>query len=176
MSNVLLYRADFSGRAPIPQPLWILLSVTLIGALLFGGYLAYRQPQVQLLQAQLLSLQLLPSQAQRSAVPDPQLLRQYSEVVKASKELSLPIQAWLTCLQSPPSAPVRINSFDLNSTTEWIELRVTASSHDEARQYLETWQTNDGVCFAAVSQEERNPDGASLLSVKLQPSPAGSQP
>jgi hypothetical protein len=169
MTLISRYHLDLSGRELIPRSIWWLLLVTFGLAVSLGIYFLYRQPHVQTLQAKLLSQQLLPSPQARPAAIDPQLRQQYREVLKASQELSLPIQLWLTCLQSPPSAPIQIVSFDLNTASEGIELRIAAHSHDEATEYLDSWQKKGSTCFAAVSQEERNPDGGSLLSVKLRP-------
>ncbi|MCY1276950.1 hypothetical protein D9M69_428220 [compost metagenome] len=169
MSRRINYRADFADRPGVPRGLWLLLCATLVCALLLGGYLSFRQPEVEELQARLLSRQLLPGPATPSAAPDPLLQRRYAEVIQVSKALSLPVQDWLNCLTTPPDASLLLNGFDWSAASDWMELRLTANSRDEAQRYLEGWQGKDSACNAAVTQEERNATGGIVLNLKLRP-------
>lgn len=169
MSSQIGYRADLADRTGVPRGLWLLLCATLVCALLLGGYLAFRQPQLEELQARLLSRQILPGPATRSTSPDPLLPRQYAEVIQVSKALGMPVQAWLNCLKTPSDTSLQLNGFEWNAASDWMELRLTANSRNEAQRYLVGWQGKNSACNAAVTQEERNAMGGVMLNLKLRP-------
>lgn len=142
-----------------------------IGALLLVTiFFVHKRSYVQAMEAKLLSEQMLPSVSVSDRPADPEIQKQYEEVLAVSKELNLEVQDWLNCLQAPEGVLVRLSSFDWTVSGQSLELHVVASSRDEAARYIEAWQKSTSLCVASVRQEERSPEGASLLSVKLRPS------
>lgn len=168
MSARLIYVADFSGAVRVQRAVWMMLAVTFLVVLLFVAYVQGRQARIEELQALVLSQQLLPEEGQRF-VPDTQLQRQREEVLGVSREISLPVQQWLNCLQLGQNSTVKIDGLDWNTAAGWIELRMVAGTRDEAARYLGMWQVPDSKCSVMVRQEERSPDGASLLSLRIRP-------
>ncbi|MOA40924.1 hypothetical protein D3C78_1628430 [compost metagenome] len=119
---------------------------------------------------------MLADAPQRSRAPSPELRRKYAEVINVSKELSLPVHDWLACLQAPEDAQVVITGLDWNTAGDWMELRLTANSREEAGRYLEARRKSGSACRIALSQEERAPEGGALLHVRVRPQAGAPSP
>jgi hypothetical protein len=162
------------GQAPaIPLWLWIFSFISVLIMLGLCTHILQRSQQIQALQAQLLGQAMLPLPSQRSQVVDPQLNKAYDEMLQASAQLTLPVQAWMNCLHSPGQAPVRIESFDWNSAVSTIELRLNLSSREAFNHYLQAMSAEGKGCSVTLRQEERLPDGNQRFNLQLRPQAEG---
>lgn len=158
------------GQAPsIPLWLWIFSVISLLLMLGLCTHLWQRSQQIQVMQAQLLSQAMLPLPSQHSQAADPQFDKAYDEMLQASAQLTLPVQAWMNCLHSPPQAPVSIESFDWNSAASTIELRLNLRSREAFAHYMQALSADDMDCSVTLSQEERLPDGNQRFNLQLRP-------
>jgi hypothetical protein len=142
--------------------------------MLEGLLLWQRNQTLQTLQAQLLGQSLLPSASQRQQATDPHLDEAYAELLDVSAQLTMPLQRWLPCLQSPMQAPVQITGFDWSTAAHVVDMRLKVNSRDEFNRYLEALREKPYSCVASLGQEERQPAGAGYqLSLKLRAADPG---
>lgn len=161
------YRVSFSHDRHIPAVLWLGVAIFILFSVLQAAWLWHRNTEIGVMQAQLQSLLLLPSQEQRMALPDSEKEQSYGELLDVSTELTRPLHVWMACLRPPDSVPVRINSFDWNVLTSVIDMRLSVHQREELSQYLQAIGAQEYACAASLRQEERMQEGGYQLSLRL---------
>lgn len=161
------YHPHFLNTRYVPPGIWIALAVFVGMAVVQTTWLWHRSQQVDTLQGQLQSLELLPSQGQRHAQPDPTMQQSYRELLDISTQLTLPVHIWMACLQPPAQVPVRITSFEWNAATAVIDMRMNVYHRTEFADYLQALAEQKYPCSASLRQEERTQEGGYQLSLRL---------